>query len=224
MDGACVPDPANCHEQHNQPSPGSNAKSHWAPPRGSSGLAKMPLARWHLSVALNANFALLVSSMHLFRAWCEADHMSTFVEIDPSEYDEDAFADFDASMGDFRMGNARALIWLSQLAYEAHRQETIDEVAQKWRLVTVIPFIKRKTGLNGSYETCGIVAQRDDAVLLAFAGTDPGIWQNLVTDATVLSQAGSDIHAGFRAGALAARGEIDRAVLLSQQSQKPLFI
>jgi hypothetical protein len=100
--------------------------------------AKMQHLARHLSVALDANFALLVSSMHLFRACCEADHMSTFVEIDPSEYDKDAFAAFDASTGDFRIGNARALMWLSHLAYEAHREETIREVAQKWNLTSVI--------------------------------------------------------------------------------------
>src|SRR5207302_1762579 len=57
--------------------------------------------------------------------------MSTFVEIDPSEYDKDAFAGFDASTSDFRIGNARALMWLSQLAYEAHRKDTVEEVALK---------------------------------------------------------------------------------------------
>jgi triacylglycerol lipase len=150
--------------------------------------------------------------------------MSTFVEIDPSEYDKDAFAAFVASTSDFRIGNARALMWLSQLAYEAHREETIREVAQKWSLTSVIPFVKRKTGPRNSYETCGIVAQREDAVMLAFAGTDPGIWQNLVTDFTSLPQAGSDVHDGFRVAAAAARGEIDRAILLAQQLQKPLFI
>ena len=60
--------------------------------------------------------------------------------------------------------------------------------------------------------------------MLAFAGTDPGIWQNLVTDFTPLPQAGSDIHEGFRQAALAARDEVDRAVSLAQRSQNPLFI
>ena len=55
--------------------------------------------------------------------------MSTFVEIDPSEYDGAAFARFDAKADDFKIANARALMWLSQLAYEAHRKETIEEVA-----------------------------------------------------------------------------------------------
>jgi len=67
----------------------------------------------------------------------------------------------------------------------------------EWSFRSVIPFIKSKTSLKGSFETCGLVGERDDAVVLAFAGTDPGIWQNLTTDFTPLPQTGSDTHEGF---------------------------
>jgi triacylglycerol lipase len=151
--------------------------------------------------------------------------MSTFVEIDPSEYDKNAFADFDASTGDFRIGNARALMWLSQLAYEAHRKETIDEVAlTKWGFTFVGPFVRPKTSVEDSYETCGIIGERAGAVILAFAGTDPGVWQNLATDAAVLPRTNSDIHDGFLMAAEAVSGDIDDAVERAHKSQKPLFI
>jgi hypothetical protein len=151
--------------------------------------------------------------------------MSTFVEIDPSEYDKDAFADFDASTGDFRIGNARALMWLSQLAYEAHRKATIDEVAlKKWGFTFAGSFVRPKTSVEDSYETCGIIGERAGAVILAFAGTDPGVWQNLATDAAVLPRTNSDIHDGFRMAAEAASADIDAAVERAHKSQKPLFI
>jgi len=150
--------------------------------------------------------------------------MSTFVEIDPSEYDPAAFGRFDPLAGGFALANARALIWFSQLAYETHRAPTIATVSRTWQFANVVPFIKHKTSLQGSFETCGLIGERAGAVILAFAGTDPGIWQNLATDFTPLPQGGSDIHDGFRQAAAAAQPEIERAVQLSRQSGKPLFI
>lgn len=150
--------------------------------------------------------------------------MSTLVEIDPSEYDPAAFKDFKPSATGFELANARALIWFSQLAYETHRAPTIQAVSQTWRFSNVVPFITHKTSLEGSFETCGLIGERDGAVILAFAGTDPGIWQNLTTDFTPLPRVGSDIHDGFRQAAAAAQPEIDQAVGFARRSGKPLFI
>jgi triacylglycerol lipase len=151
--------------------------------------------------------------------------MTSFVEILPEEYDKDAFKRFDASASDFKVDNARALMWFSQLAYETHRPSTIDAVALgEWEFTSVTPFIQQKTSVTGSFETCGLIGQRDKAVILAFAGTDPGIWQNLVSDFTPVPQAGSDIHEGFRMAAAAAQPQIDLAVQLCRQSGNPLFI
>jgi triacylglycerol lipase len=115
-------------------------------------------------------------------------------------------------------------MWLSQLAYETHRIPTIEAVSQIWDFKSVVSFIKHKTSLKGSFETCGLIGERAGAVIMAFAGTDPGIWQNLATDFTPLPQAGSDIHEGFHLAAAAAQSEIEQAVRLSLRSQKPLFI
>ncbi|UPJ27808.1 lipase family protein [Bradyrhizobium sp. CW1] len=150
--------------------------------------------------------------------------MSTFVEIAPEEYDLAAFKSFDPAAAGFEIGNARAMMWLAQLAYETHRMPTIEIVSRAWDFKSVASFIKHKTSLKGSFETCGLIGERAGAVILAFAGTDPGIWQNLATDFTPLPQAGSDIHEGFRLAAAAAQSEVEQAVRLSQQSQKPLFI
>lgn len=48
-------------------------------------------------------------------------------------------------------------MWLAQLAYETHQPSTIQVVSGKWRFSSAIPFSKRKTGLTGSFETCGIL-------------------------------------------------------------------
>jgi triacylglycerol lipase len=150
--------------------------------------------------------------------------MSTFVEIAPAEYDANAFAGFDPSVAGFEITNARALIWLSQLAYEAHRDLTINTVSREWGFTSAVPFILEKIGLNGNFETCGLVAERADAVILAFAGTDPGIWQNLATDIDVPIDPVTDTHQGFQLAVQAARTQIGQAVLRCQQTHKPLLI
>lgn len=65
--------------------------------------------------------------------------MSTFVEIASDEYDAAAFNDFDASAGGFKIGNARALMWMAQLAYETHNPSTIQVVSGKWHFSSAIP-------------------------------------------------------------------------------------
>jgi triacylglycerol lipase len=150
--------------------------------------------------------------------------MSTFVEIAPDEYDATAFNGFDASAGGLTIDNARALMWMAQLAYETHQPSTIQVVSGKWGFSSAISFSKSKTELNGSFETCGIIAERQDAVILAFAGTDPGVWQNLATDFNARPTANTDKHAGFELAAEAAVAEVTQAAQISRQSQKPLFI
>lgn len=150
--------------------------------------------------------------------------MTSFVEISPGEYDRHAFENFAPTAEGFELGNARALMWFSQLAYETHRPLTVEAVRQIWTFTSVAPFILDKTSPIGSFETCGLIGVRPGAVILAFAGTDPGIWQNLVSDFTPLPQAGSDIHDGFRLAEEAAKPQINRAVELCRESGNPLFI
>ena len=97
--------------------------------------------------------------------------MSTFVEIAPDEYDPAAFKDFEPSAAGFKIANARAMMWLSQLAYETHRVPTIEAVSRVWDFKSVVSFIKHKTNLKGGFETCGLIGERAGAVLLAFAGS-----------------------------------------------------
>jgi hypothetical protein len=143
--------------------------------------------------------------------------VTAFVEISPDEYDFDAFKTFNAAATDFDIGNARALMWMSQLAYETHVDGTISTVSPKWELSGVDPF-------TGTFETCGIIVERSDAVILVFAGTDPGIWQNLVTDGVFRLDPDTNIHGGFQKAAARADAKIKQAAKLSRDKGKPLFI
>ncbi len=150
--------------------------------------------------------------------------MSTFVELVPSEYSDTAFAAFDPAAGKFTIGNARALMWLSQLAYETGRPATIAEVGPKWGFANVTPFVRQKDGLTASFDTCGLVAERADAIILAFAGTDPGVWETLATDFNIRPRPDTDTHVGFQTALDAVQPEIRQAMDRSRQAGKPLFI
>jgi triacylglycerol lipase len=147
--------------------------------------------------------------------------VSTLVEFPVETYRETAFGDFNPDTADFTIGNARALMWASQLAYE--NATTIEAVRQLWRFTSVEPFVKRKIGITGSFETRGIIGERSNAVVLAFGGTDPAVWQTLATDLN-FRPAASDTHSGFQMAADGVRDDIDRAIEQSRQAGKPLFV
>jgi triacylglycerol lipase len=156
--------------------------------------------------------------------------VSTLVELSPNLYSPSAFAAFDASATAFSIDNALAMMWFSQLAYEADATDagpnpTIGIVATGgWGFASVKPFVHHKLDLADSFETSGLIGERDDAVVLAFAGTDPGVWKTLATDFDLRPVPGRDIHGGFARAADAAKMDIVQAVALSRQRGKPLFV
>jgi triacylglycerol lipase len=124
--------------------------------------------------------------------------MTIFVALPPEKYRDDAFAAFDPAKPNLDLGNARALMWLSQLAYETGRPNTLAIVAPKWGIIRLTPFQASGTTLKAIYDTRGIVAERADATIVAFAGTDPGVLQNLITDFDI-GKTTEDTHQGFTA-------------------------
>jgi triacylglycerol lipase len=150
--------------------------------------------------------------------------MSTLVELPPDLYNKAAFVTFDAAAADFTIGNARAMMWLSQLAYETAKRLTIDHVAPSWGFSSVTSFVKHKVSVPATFETCGLIGERPDAILLAFAGTDPAVWETLITDFNIRSRPDTDTHSGFQAALNGAGIEIDQAIQRSREANKPLFI
>jgi hypothetical protein len=148
--------------------------------------------------------------------------MSTLVEFPPETYPATAFSDFNPATADFALGNARALMWASQLAYE--NATTIDMVKDRLGFVSVVPFVKRKVSLGASFETRGIIGTRPNAIVLAFGGTDPAVWENLATDFRLRPDPGTDTHIGFQTATDGVGDEIDGAVTSSRQLDRPLFI
>jgi len=93
---------------------------------------------------------------------------------------------------------ARALMWMSQAAYEttADRSETcakrkLERILERWGFKCVTRLSRGGTE--------GFVAESESAIVVAFAGTDPVIAANWITDFNI--RTGPDgIHGGFYDG------------------------
>ena len=100
---------------------------------------------------------------------------------------------FDTS-GAYSFATARAMMWLSQLAYEPDAK--IDVVLQHWQL-TPLAHLHAPPGPSPiTPATQGFVCRSADATIVAFAGTDPGVLATVLTDVNTLPGAGT-IHTGF---------------------------
>jgi hypothetical protein len=71
--------------------------------------------------------------------------MSTLVELPSAECSRAAFDQFHPEEVNFAIGNARAMIWFSQLAYETGKPQTIELVRNQFGFTSVLPFVKRNT-------------------------------------------------------------------------------
>jgi hypothetical protein len=107
--------------------------------------------------------------------------MSFFTRLPEPLYSRDAFAAFNPSRA-FDLGTARALAWMSQLAYETDNRDKIERILGLWnlRLVTLLKAEVRR--LVRVANTHGLVASRDDVQIIAFAGTDPVDLANWISD------------------------------------------
>jgi hypothetical protein len=133
-----------------------------------------------------------------------------------------AFKGFTAKT-DFDLGNARAMMWMSQLAYETHQLDKIEKVRKLWEFDRITHFVDEAIGLQ-SFETRGIIAEGHDVVILAFAGTDPAVWQNLSSDFFQFLPSKNDTWSGFQTAADGARARVQDAMDKSRALKCPLFV
>jgi hypothetical protein len=142
--------------------------------------------------------------------------MTDFVKFPLEKFERDAFEDFNAT-SDFQLGNARALMWVSQLVYQTDDLPALAEVVNAWGFTSLEKFVRG----NLTCTTTGVRGVRNDAVILAFAGTDPGILQTLITDVEARINS-NNIHEGFEEALAVAINDVQAAAALA--NGKPLFI
>ena len=149
--------------------------------------------------------------------------MSFLVELPPDRYDRDAFAHFNGTSTGFDPGVARAMMWMSQLAYETHVPETIAEISDLWHLASVSLLSKPVRSTLPLTDTRGLIARRDGAAIVAFAGTDPLHLLNWVSDFS-LGRPKDAVHEGFRDAAAAVWDHVKNVLANAVARGSPIFI
>jgi triacylglycerol lipase len=123
--------------------------------------------------------------------------MSKAVELDRDQYPDNALSGFKA-IPQFALANARAMMWMSQLAYETAHVSKIDEILGAWKLKKLkFESNEPHTGLP-PHSACMIVAENAEATFVTFAGSDPFKIQDWVTDFEA-TPTPEGLHAGFDA-------------------------
>jgi len=166
--------------------------------------------------------------------------MSDFVEFPDKVYADagNVFAKFDGTISKFRLENALAMMWFAQLTYEVDdtggnaNAAKIAAVKELWQFQTITPFRLRAAARGKAFNTTGLVGERQDAIVLAFAGTDPLVWETVATDAGFVL-GNKDTHEGFQAAFDAAApldangkltGPVGEAIAKSKATGLPLFV
>ena len=109
--------------------------------------------------------------------------MSFLTKLPADRYDSDAFKQFTGGT-EFEIGNARAMAWMSQLAYETDEPGKIRDILKLWSLGLVddgVVVEESKTVLPQASTHC-FVASGPNVAVVAFAGTDPVSLANWITD------------------------------------------
>src|SRR5262249_29605514 len=147
--------------------------------------------------------------------------MSFLVSLPPDTYRADALNGFTVTSG-FTPGNAQAMMWLSQLAYEADDQGNVDKILKTFKL--------EKRGFGANFPATGflqskarfIVAGGRGATFITFAGTDPLKLGDLRTDFTLAPQL-NVVHKGFADAVDAVQSDIAAAINSRRADEQPVF-
>jgi len=147
--------------------------------------------------------------------------LSKLVELPLDLYPPDPFRGLEPLRAEFSLANARASMWMAQVAYETRADEAkLRAIATKWALRALKPFHGGRANLAIA-DTRGVIAETDQAVFLSFAGTDPAVWENVITDLRAV-RPGTRVHPGFQDAFDVASGAVDDAI--GQARGKGLFV
>ena len=149
--------------------------------------------------------------------------MSFLVELHPLEtYPIDALDRLDIAAPDFRLGNAQALMWLSQLAYETDHEDKVDKILARWTL-TKRGFRSHGPSLGlRSRKACFVAAGGRKATFVTFAGTDPLRIEDWIKDFTLAPEP-NVLHKGFSDALDSVWDEVEAAIRNRDVAEQPLF-
>jgi hypothetical protein len=140
--------------------------------------------------------------------------MSFLVELPLDRYRADAMDPLKV-VSEFRLDNARSMMWMSQLAYETpHETPTerkVSTILSRWHL-RLVDCINNPPGTNLPLQTaCAVIASGRGAMIVAFAGTDPLKIHDWITDFSALPSA-NGAQTGFEVAVDQIWGRIAAAI------------
>ena len=128
--------------------------------------------------------------------------MSFLTKLPTELYSPDAFKEFTGG-SDFEIGNARAMAWMSQLAYETDEPDKIAQILKLLGVALVeggVVVRESKTVLPIASTHC-FVASHPKSAIVAFAGTDPISLANWISDFNAHLDENTGIADGYRVAA-----------------------
>ena len=147
--------------------------------------------------------------------------MSDFVRKDRSAYPKHALDGFPVSK-QFDLVIARAMMWLSQLAYETDDEGKVDSILGDWQL-TKLGFKSNDPGTGlPPHSACFVVAEGQGATFVTFAGSDPGKFQDWITDFEAMPSP-DDLHSGFEKAVGTVLPDIQAALGKRATPSQPVF-
>jgi triacylglycerol lipase len=147
--------------------------------------------------------------------------VSFLVEIDRGAYPDNALDGFRAS-ATFSLDDARAMMWMSQLAYETGDEVKVGNIVGAWHL-TLREFVSNDpvTGLP-PHSACVVAVGGRNATVISFSGTDPLKIEDWITDFTVI-RSPADLHSGFQDAVESVWAMIKPIIEQRPASEQPLF-
>lgn len=109
--------------------------------------------------------------------------MSFLTKLPKERYSRDGFAGFNGQR-DFNLGDGKAFAWMSQLAYETDEPEKIKDIFHVWGMTPLGDGIlaAEVNSVLPIASTQAVIAVGRGATIVAFAGTDPLVLANWITD------------------------------------------
>jgi triacylglycerol lipase len=150
--------------------------------------------------------------------------MSVLTQLPTQLYDPKAFAAFSGDVG-FSLGTGRAMMWMSQLAYETDDQDKICSVLQQWGLALNVDgiIVKEAPTVLPLASTHLFVANGRGSTFIAFAGTDPLVSANWISDFDV-HLSSTDTAQGFTDAAEIVWPQIEAAISVESPNAKSIFV
>ncbi|WGD49776.1 lipase family protein [Bradyrhizobium sp. CB1650] len=146
--------------------------------------------------------------------------MSFLVELPQELFPEDALDGLDTAAKNFKLANAQALMWMSQLAYETAHEGKVNDILKTWKM-TRLAFGSNDpvTGLPPK-SACFVVAEGHGATIVSFSGTDPLKIEDWIKDFTLAPEP-NVLHRGFETAIDAVWPTIEAAI--KRRPEQPLF-